>query len=187
LDKYRLIEQEGLLNTAHHTGYAGSGSLAFVSDLPQKTGAELNESWVWMESQETETFSPAMFEELFLPAMAKIAECFGLTYYGCCEHLHDRMDRVLKYIPRIRAVSVSPWSDVNKMAEILDGKMVYSRKLNPVHICDAPMWDELEKDVRNVLRAVDGSPVEFIYRDVYSWNDAKKFQECMKKIRNLIN
>jgi len=185
--RYQFMEDNNLLTTEHCLGYAGSGSLPFTSRLPQKTPVKQSEMWLWLESQETDTLSPQMLDELFLPSMARIAEKFGLIYYGCCEHLHDRMDRVLKHIPRIRAVSVSPWSDTDAMAEIIDGKMVFSRKLNPMLVYGKLNRDELDMDISHVLRAVKSGMVEFIYRDVYSWDDAQKFQECMKRIRSFLS
>jgi len=188
LARYKLLEKEGLLYSGHPVGYAGSGSLTHTSDLKCEAHTTLSNTWVWMESQETETLSPEMFEELFLPSMKKVAEHFGLIYYGCCEHLHDRMDRILRYIPNIRSVSVSPWSDIDKMAEILDGKMVFSRKLNPMNICNDFQWDEIEKEVSHILKTVKNSTVEFIYRDIYRWgSDGEKFQTCMKRIKRMIS
>ena len=90
----------------------------------------------------------------------------------------------MRHIPNIRAVSVSPWSDVNKMAEVLDGKMVFSRKLNPVHITNGLMWDEIERDIDHVISATPSGLIEFIYRDVYVFGgDMEKFQTCIKKIK----
>ena len=60
-----------------------------------------------------------MFEEFFLPYIAEVTRPFGLTYYGCCEAVHDRFDRIQKAIPNLRAVSVSGWSDLFRMGELL--------------------------------------------------------------------
>ena len=53
---------------------------------------------------------------------------FGLTYYGCCEGVHDRFELIEKAIPNLRAVSVSGWSDLFRMGELLGKKYVYSQK-----------------------------------------------------------
>ena len=92
LDRYKLMERESLLRVNNKNSYSDSGSFGYVSDLKEVNPTTLSNMWIWMESQETETLSPDMFEELFLPAMGRVASEFGLTYYGCCEHLHDRMD-----------------------------------------------------------------------------------------------
>jgi hypothetical protein len=186
LTRYRFMEDNKLLSVSK-AKYAGSGSLGYTSHLRDERPTTLSNMWVWMESQETETMSPDMLEELFLPAMSRAASPFGLTYYGCCEHLHDRMGPVMRHIPNIRAVSVSPWSDVDKMAAILDGKMVFSRKLNPVHIVNGLQWDALEADIDHVMKANPSGLVEFIFRDVYVFGgDMEKYQTCMKRIKSKI-
>ena len=184
LERYRLMERERLLNVNNKNTYAGAGSLGYVSDLKEENPTTLSNMWVWMESQETETLSPDMLEALFLPAMGRVASEFGIVYYGCCERLHDRMDRIFRHIRNIRAVSVSPWSNVDKMAEMLDNKMVFSRKLNPVHITSDLVWEEIDKDIDHVMRAMPSGLVEFIYRNVYAiGGDMGKIQSCMQRIK----
>ncbi len=55
--------------------------------------------------------SPRMFSQFFLPTMAEVSRQFGLIYYGCCEPVHDRWEKIIAAIPNVRAVSVSPWCD----------------------------------------------------------------------------
>ena len=61
--------------------------------------ARLRDIWAWMESQETTMISPRMFGQFFLPYMADVSRQFGLIYYGCCEPVHDRWDKIIAAIP----------------------------------------------------------------------------------------
>ena len=81
--------------------------------------------WGFGESQETVGVSPEMFAEFVLPYQLPILERFGLNCYGCCEPLDKRWEYV-KQIPRLRRVSVSPWSNRAFMAERL-GATTFSR------------------------------------------------------------
>jgi hypothetical protein len=109
-----------------------------------------------------------MFDEFFLPYMAEVAGLFGLVYYGCCEPVHDRWDRLRRAIPHIRAVSISPWCDMRAMAEQLGRDCVFSRKPRPAPISgNSADWDALEKDVDETLAAARGCNLEIIFRDVY--------------------
>ena len=102
----------------------------------------LQDCWCWTDSQESAPISPAMFQEFFLPYIAEVTRPFGLTYYGCCEAVHDRFESVEKAIPNLRAVSVSGWSNLSRMGELLGKKYVYSRKPTPAYIsvgCSATM------------------------------------------------
>ena len=169
---FRFMEKEGLLYQNTDTWMPCPGSYGFVSDLPQAgsdSAVKLKDCWCWTESQESAPVSPAMFEEFFLPAIAEVARPFGLTYYGCCEGLHDRFPRIAKAIPNLRAVSVSGWSDLARMGEMLGRKYVYSRKPTPAYISGAyPDWDLLKKDVHDTLCAARNSSLEFCFRDIYT-------------------
>jgi len=169
---FRFMEKEGLLYQNTDTWMPCPGSYGFVSDLPQPDHngkVRLQDCWCWTESQESAPISPAMFEEFFLPAIAEVTRPFGLTYYGCCEGLHDRFPRIAKAIPNLRAVSVSGWSNLACMGEMLGRKYVYSRKPTPAHISGAhPDWELLEKDVRDTLSAAKNCSLEFCFRDIYT-------------------
>jgi hypothetical protein len=71
-----------------------------------------------------------MFAEFVLPYQTPLLERFGLNCYGCCEPLDKRWQYVAA-LPRLRRISVSPWSDRAKMAEALGDRYVYSMKPNP--------------------------------------------------------
>jgi hypothetical protein len=89
-----------------------------------------HDMWGFCESQETVQVSPAMFEEFVFPYQMPVMERFGLNCYGCCEPL-DKRWHVVKRFPRLRRVSVSPWADVEKMAEYLGANYLYSYKPSP--------------------------------------------------------
>jgi hypothetical protein len=170
---FKFMEKEGLLYQNTDTWMPCPGSYGFVSDLPQpeRNGGDvrLKDCWCWTDSQESAPISPSMFKDFFLPYIAEVARPFGLTYYGCCEALHDRFELVEKAIPNLRAVSVSGWSNYAKMGELLGGKYVYSRKPTPAFISGAqPNWDLLEKDVRDTLEAAKNCSLEFCFRDIYT-------------------
>jgi hypothetical protein len=170
---FQFMEKEGLLYQNTDTWMPCPGSYGFVSDLPQSghngNDVRLKDCWCWTESQESAPISPTMFEEFFLPAIAEVARPFGLTYYGCCEAVHDRFERIAKAIPNLRAVSVSGWSNLARMGELLGSRYVYSRKPTPAYISGAyPDWELLKKDVRDTLNAAKKCSLEFCFRDIYT-------------------
>jgi len=187
------LEREGLLGF-NHTGWelVGSGSPGYTSALPQAgcAGAvRLRDLWVWMESQETSMVSPAMFEEFFLPYMAAVCGRFGFTYYGCCEPLHDRWGHIRRAIPNVRAVSISPWSNLHAMAERLGKDYVYSRKPKPWPISgENADWDALRQDVDDTLAAARNCNLAFVYRDVYRiGRDRNRLSQWVRMVRSRMN
>lgn len=190
IDKMKGFEKSGLLTLNNENQYSGSGSLAYISDLKQSKGKQtlLKDMWVWIESQETETISPDMFEDFFLPALKEVADLFHYTYYGCCEHLHDRFETIEKYIHNIRCVSVSPWSDKQIMGKLLGKKYVFSAKLTPQFISqDEPDEQAQEKELQCIYDSLQNKKqVEYIYRDVYEYkNNPDKFKRWIEKVRQL--
>ena len=171
---YKWMKDEKLLDFNSDNQFAGPSSYGYVSKLPEvdsKKSLEFKDLWAWPESQETTTVSPKMFDEFFLPYIAEVSNMFGMAYYGCCEPLHDRIEYIMKAMPNLRAVSVSGWSDLYKMGEILGNKYVYSRKPTPSFISGKnPDWSSAEKDIKDTYAATKNGCLEVIVRDVYDIN-----------------
>jgi hypothetical protein len=107
-----------------------------------------------------------MHEEFAIQYEKRWMEQFGLNYYGCCDALHHKID-ILKTIPNLRKISMSPWADVEKMVEASNGKYVLSYKPNPaIFIVDR--WDPNapRDNLREVLEKTKGCVVEIIMKDI---------------------
>jgi len=169
---FSLLEREGLIAPNTDNQMAGPRAYGYVSSLPGPDSAEptkLRDVWCWADSQETTTISPAMYKEFVLPYIARLTARFGLVYYGCCEPVHDRLDQIIEAIPNLRSVSVSAWSDFQKVADMLGRGYVYSRKPNPVFMTGAyPEWDLVERDLRQTYAAARDCNVELLFRDLYA-------------------
>ncbi len=190
---FQFLEENGLLYVNTDTWMPCPGSYGFVSDLPQPDcdgeNVRLKDCWGWLDSQESAGISPKMFDEFFLPYIAEVGKLFGLTYYGCCEAVHDRFEYIEKAIPNLRAVSVSGWCDFFKIGEMLGQKYVYSRKPTPAYISGPnPNWDLLKKDMRDTLKAAKNCNLEICFRDIYTINDdwprLKKWVEMTRAMMN---
>jgi len=146
-----LLEANGWLSLNNEGSYVGSGGFGWTQDLPQKDFAgnvRHRDRWGFAESQETVGISPDMFAEFVMPYQLPLLAKFGLTCYGCCEPL-DKRWHVVKTIPNLRRVSVSPWADVRTMADFLREDYIFSWKPNPSFLA---MWDFDEDLIRRMLR-----------------------------------
>jgi len=164
------MEDEGLLTLNTDSQFAGPSGYGYVSCLPEADGnpASIKDCWTWCESQEGNIFSPKMFAEFFLPYLAEYANRFGLVTYGCCEPVDDRIEHVIKAIPKLRTVSVSGWNNFEKVAELLGKDYVYCSKAMPTFISGKlPDWDGAKKEAERIWKAAKDQPVEFVFRDVY--------------------
>ncbi len=173
---FRFMEKEKLLDINTDTQMAGPRAYGYVSGLPNlghDGPLALKDLWGWAESQESINISPSMFKEFVLPYLAELSALFGLVYWGCCEPVHDRLDLILQAIPNLRSVSVSGWSNLERVAEMLGKRYVYSRKPTPALVSGAnPPWDLARADMQKTREATTrhGCNVEILFRDLYTVN-----------------
>jgi hypothetical protein len=171
------FEHEGLLTLNNENDYVGSGGIGYTDCLPTPTQhasgpAQLKDLWGLSESQETVGVSPAMFEEFVFPYQIPITNRFGLVYYGCCEPIHNRI-KIIKRLPNLHSLSVSPWCNQELMADALGANYVFCRKPNPALISTGN-FDEtaIRDDIKTTLHAAGGRcPLEFAMKDVHTFNN----------------
>ena len=102
-----------------------------------------------------------MHEEFEIPYMQRIYARFGLGYYGCCEPLDDRIDLVRK-IPNVRKISMSPWTNQERGAKAIGGDFVFSRKPSPALLAtDHFNVESVEKDLRRRSRSAASTAVRW--------------------------
>jgi len=163
------LEAKGLLAygqpTVHTTG-AHTDELPAPGFDPARPRAR--DVWTCGMAQMFSTVSPATHQELELDYVNRLYDRFGLVYYGCCEPLHNKID-IIKRIPHVRKVSMSPWADTEKGAQRLGKDLVFSDKPNPAFLA-GPSWDPevVRKDLQDTFDTCrrHGTPVEFILKDI---------------------
>ena len=168
LDKLDYLETNGLLSLNNDGTYVGSGGFGFTDELPAADFAgrvRCADMWGFTESQETVNVSPQMYAEFIFPFEKPIMDRFGLTCYGCCEPLHARWHQVREH-HRLRRVSCSPWVDIERMANCLQDKYIFSLKPNPASIA-SPTIDEdsIRDSLRESLQKTKGCVVEILMKD----------------------
>ncbi|GIV19586.1 MAG: hypothetical protein KatS3mg023_1337 [Armatimonadota bacterium] len=168
-----FLEKNGLLYLNNDGSYVGSGGFGWTHELPQPDfygHVRTIDMWGFAESQETVGISPEMFEEFIFPYQLSLLERFGLNCYGCCEPLDSRW-HVVERFPRLRRVSMSPWVNVEVMAERLGNRYIFSWKPHP-GVLAADTFDEdfVRQTLRRGLRALrkNDCRVEMIMKDCHT-------------------
>ncbi len=176
--KLDFLENNNLLSLNSLGDYVGTGGYGWTKELPSLgfdgNHVTLMDMWGYAESQETVNVSPAFFKEYIFPYQKSILDRFGLNIYGCCEPLENRWE-VISAIPRLRRVTVSPWSDPEHIAETMGKNYVYCRKINPSYMASSVMEEAgARAELRNTFLATKkyGCPTEVMLRDVMTlgWN-----------------
>ncbi len=190
LKKLEYLEKNNLLSL-NNDKYVGSGGFGYTDELPisnfnGKT-VRLKDTWGFAESQETVGVSSEMFEKFVFKYQMPILKKFGLNCYGCCEPLEKRW-HIIKKIPNLRRVSVSPWANLEKMAEYLEDKYIFSVKPSPTDLAVPEIdKDHIKKKISNILKMTKGCIVEIIMKDNHSLgNNPENMINWVKIVRNEI-
>ncbi len=113
-----------------HQNQAMPYALELEDPAPNRNGVKRSALWGYMAAQEFTAVSPAMHEEFLLRYQLPILKQFGLTAYGCCEDLTHKID-MLRQIPNLRRIAVSPFADTATCAEQIGRDYVLSYRPSP--------------------------------------------------------
>ena len=162
------FDSMGLLERDDNNTRIGSGGYGYTNDLPkiQEDGIvhPIN-MWGCSNAQIFSGVSPEMHWEFALEHDMRWLKRFGLTYYGCCEPLHHKLD-ILSRIPNLRKISVSAWADVQRIVNEVGDKYVLSRKPSPAIFAGTFDINEARKQIEEVQSTTKGCNVEYIMKDI---------------------
>lgn len=188
MEKLDFLEKNRLLSLNNDNSFIGSGGIGYTDQLPGKDfdgHVTTKHMWALAESQVTVGISPDMFKEFIFPYQKKLMERFGLTCYACCEPMDQRFD-IVKVVPNLRRVSVSPWADKEIMAEKLGNQYIYSLKPSPSPLAVNHMDEDLvRRNLRDVLKKTVNNQVEVIMKDNHTLgnnpNNIVRFAEITRE------
>lgn len=160
-----------LLSLDNRNIRVGSGGYGYCRDLPgddyDPADVGPHNMWGCSNAQIFSEVSPRMHWEFALEHAMKWLRRWGLTYYGCCEPLHNKF-HLMKKIPNLRKVSISPWCDMDRAVEELGDEYVLSIKPNPAVLAE-DTWrpDKARNDIRAAIEKTGGHcHVEIIMKDI---------------------
>lgn len=192
LNLYQQLLDMGLLDLNNTCQYSGTGGFGYTNDLElPKPGEKLTfkNLWASAESQEFISVSPEMTKEYAIDYEKRLLEKFGLSSYGCCDNLENKLQDVTK-ISNLRRISVSPWADVRSMRDQMGMNYIFSCKPNPSYVTSG--WDEdfMRKYTSKLMTDGKGTPFEIILKDTHTiqgdpgrfrkWTDLCR--ECIGKV-----
>lgn len=167
LDQYEALN---LLAPNSANVRIGSGGYGYVSGLPgagfDPAHPRPRDLWGSATAQIFSDVSPRMHREFALDYERRWLDRWGLTYYGCCEPLHLKVD-MLRSVPNLRKISMSPWADLDVAVNKIGGDYVYSIKPSPAPLAGDVWRPELARQLlREALEKTRGCAVEVIMKDI---------------------
>ncbi len=151
----KQYEALGILSSNNTNLYTGTGGYGYTDSMPPETesgiGAKMSDIWGQVQDQILTSIGPAMTKEFAFEHEAKYAELFHSNYYGCCEKL-DHKIRELSAIPRLRKISVSPFSNKEAAMEAIGDKYIVSFKPNNLWLAEKVIDEEkIRRELEEVL------------------------------------
>jgi len=172
--------RDGILRTHEQAEAAGDWRLlnhynqampyALELDDPAANGRPVGRAQLWTHaaSQETTLVSPAMFDEFILTYQIPITAKFGLSAFGCCEDLTRKID-LLRKIPNLRRIAVTPWADLGRCAEQIGTDYVLSWRPNPAEMVSRGFDPQrVRRIIREGLEITRGCHVDITLKDIES-------------------
>ncbi len=153
-----------------------------------QNGVPRDQLWCFMAAQEFTGVSPAMHDEFLLQYQIPILEKFGLTAYGCCEDLTNKIE-MLRQIPNLRRIGVSPFADAARCAEQIGKDYVLSYRPSPA---DMVGYGFDEDRIRTILvrdlTACKDCHVDITLKDVETvGGDPNRVRDWVTLTRRVIN
>ncbi|NLF01817.1 MAG: hypothetical protein GX601_12655 [Anaerolineales bacterium] len=148
----------------------GSGAYGYTDELP---GEDFDPAhpmphnlWGNATAQIFSIVSPEMHWEFALKHEMRWLERWGLTYYGCCEPLDIKLG-ILRRIPNLRKISMSPWIDTERAVAEVATDYVFSRKPTPAVFAEDRWRPELARQqLREFLDVARGCRIELVMKDI---------------------
>jgi hypothetical protein len=168
----------------------GNQAQAYAEELADPAGdsppVKRSDLWCFFASQETTCVSPAMFDEFMLQYQVPIIEKFGLSAYGCCE---DNLRKIplIKRIKNLRRISVTPWMDLSKSAEMIGTDYVISWRPNPAEVvCTGLNRERVKRITREGLEAAKGCHIDITIKDHETLPDGfESLVECVRIMKDI--
>lgn len=186
MDRIDQLEAQNLL-------CAGPGAMCHCTetyvDEPKwyaidQNNIKASDCWISGAAQIFSEVSPAMHDEFEIEYLKPLYDRFGWVNYGCCDPLDRKIDIVRKF-NTVRAISCSPWSNVDMQSEAMGKDFVMARKPNPAYVASGYVDDAARKEVRHTLEVCrdNGTPVMFILKDITTINSRV---ECLTEWNEMV-
>ncbi|MCE5236991.1 hypothetical protein LLH23_00685 [bacterium] len=125
----------------------------------------LKDLWGRGESQEFQGVGPAQYEEFLLNYQEPILARFGLTYYGCCEDLTNKIPLVLS-IPNLRKFVCSAWTNLEKLVEAVGDRYCIEWRQKATDVVFTPTMGPIREHLRRGLTIAKGTPLHIVLQEL---------------------
>ena len=180
-------EKAGDFSLTSQYNQAMSYTEEFEQPIPNAGSRKRNELWGFCAAQEYTLISPAFHDEFLLKYQIPIMAHYGLVHYGCCEDLTRKID-MLRQVPNLRSIAVTPRADVKKCADQIGKDYVISWRPNPATMVCAN-WDpdRVERIIREGADACRDGIFHISLKDIETVEgEPERLQRWTQLVRTIV-
>ncbi|OGS26165.1 MAG: hypothetical protein A2297_06355 [Elusimicrobia bacterium RIFOXYB2_FULL_48_7] len=155
---------------------------------PNQFKAKRENLWGYCATQEYTLVSPDMHDEFLIQYQLPILKKNKFIAYGCCENLTNKID-ILRKIPNLMIIAVTPSADVKKCAERIQKDYVISWRPNPAAMVSVG-FDEsrVRKIISEGLETLKGTYFHINLKDIHTVEgDVTRLPKWAKIVREEIS
>ncbi len=185
---HQQAEDAGDWTLMNHENQAMSYSRELADPSCDSEPVSRKKLWNHTSAQEYTGVGPRMHDEFLLQYQLPIMEKFGLVAYGCCEDLSHKID-MLRQIPNLRRIAVSPMADVATCAEQIGTDYAMSYRPSPADMV-AYGFDEnrIRAIVARDLEICRGQHLDITLKDVQTVEaDTGRVRKWVALMRRIID
>jgi len=171
LKAHREAEEAGHWRLANHENQSMPYCRGVPDPVAEGPPVKREELWGFFAAQEFDPVSPGMHDEFLLQYQLPVMRHFRLISYGCCEDLTNKID-MLRQVPNLRRIAVSPFADVKRCAEQIGTDYIVSWRPSPAEMV---AYDSNPEKIARVVREA---------REYFRVNNCR-FDVCLKDVETV--
>lgn len=187
---HQEAEEQGDWYLVNHENQSIPYLKGFPDPKPNSPPVKRKNLWAFFAAQEFAYTSPEQHDEFLLQYQLPIMEKFGMIAYGCCEDLTRKIN-ILRKIPNLRRIGVTPFADIEKCAEQIGKDYVISWRPSPSEtVCtdfDPDRIRRIISDAMKIFRKYN-CIVDICLKDAHTvQNQPERLIEFVKIVRSVVD
>ena len=185
------VHKEAELAGDFKTFNSANQAMCYSRELPDPVAngasVSMKNLWGYFAAQEFALISPKMHEEFLLDYQLPIMDQYGLIAYGCCEDLTQKIS-MLRKVPNLRRIAVSPFADVGKCAAQIGLDYILSYRPAPSMLC--ANWDtgKIRKRITEDVEKCKDTKFDITLKDLITVdNEPSRLFEWIKIVRDIVS
>lgn len=188
LENQRQAEEAGdfSLTCGHNQAMVYGGGL---EDPRANSGPrQRKQLWGFFAAQEYTLISPRFHDEFLYQYQLPIMANYGLTHYGCCEDLTQKID-MLRQAPNLRSIAMTPVANLATGVQQIGTDYAISWRPNPTDmVCVEFHEDRIRRIIRDGLQVARGTHLHIYLKDIETLQgETDRLRRWVEIVRSEIN